>query len=534
MKQKQTLFKKNAQFIVGGLAIVVFGTALLLTTNFGRNILGVRINPLKNFASQGKFRSHNDKVPNEYIVVFKNDVSNVEATATELNGKHLGQLKHVYQDALKGFSTKMTETEALALSEESNVDYVEEDIPVKEADSQSTTWQLSGGTFNNWSFDRIDQRTEPLDQTYNFTATGRGVNIYMIDYSVWTGNPDFTGRASVAYSAVGGADGYSCNSHGTGTTGVAAGATIGPAKNARIYSVNIAPCTGFALLSDVLQGIDWVTRHGVKPAVVNMSIQSTLSSSFNDAVAASINKGFTNVAAAGNNTANACNYSPSSVSGVIAVGATGNNGGTGSFDDFAPWSNFGPCVSVFAPGIGDRITLNGVDTAATGSAFGSASGTSFAAPYVTGVAATYLETHPTASPAEVKNAIIQNATPNVVNNIPANTANRLLYSLLTTVSSPPPGGTDTTPPTVNITAPANGIFVKKSLKIAATASDSSGIAQIVLNLDGTVIKTCLSITTCSANTNTGSWTAGSHTITATATDNASPPNTNSTSVTVNK
>jgi hypothetical protein len=95
---------------------------------------------------------------------------------------------------------------------------------------------------------------------------------------------------------------------------------------------------------------------------------------------------------------------------------------------------------------------------------------------------------------------------------------------------------DTIPPTVTITSPANGTKVKGngSLSISVTANDVSGIATIAINLDGssTPAQTCSNVTSCSYTWNGKSITSGTHTIAATATDKAG--NTKSTSVTISK
>ena len=96
---------------------------------------------------------------------------------------------------------------------------------------------------------------------------------------------------------------------------------------------------------------------------------------------------------------------------------------------------------------------------------------------------------------------------------------------------------DTTAPSVTITKPANGATLpsKGSVKIAAMASDLSGIARIEIKADGVSLKVCSNTTSCSANWSMTGVAAGAHTITATATDKGGPtPNTGSASITVVK
>src|SRR5262249_21397162 len=154
----------------------------------------------------------------------------------------------------------------------------------------------------------------------------------------------------------------------------------------------------------------------------------------------------------------ASNQSPADVAEAITVGATT------STDVRAGYSNFGPLVDLFAPGSGITSDWYTNDTATAVK-----SGTSMATPHVTGVAALYVQAHPTATPATVASAIINAATPGVVGNPGSGSPNLLLYSLFG-VSNPP---------SVTVTAPMGGdkLFTSLSSTIQWTANASNAIAS---------------------------------------------------------
>jgi subtilisin family serine protease len=223
----------------------------------------------------------------------------------------------------------------------------------------------------------------------------------------------------VAYDAVGdGQNGIDCNGHGTHVAGTVGGASYGVAKGVRLYAVRVLDCSGSGTNAGVIAGVDWVTAHHAKPAVANMSLGGSVSDAVDLAVNNSINAGVTYSIAAGNNHRDACRFSPARVPAALTIAATTNT------DSRASYSNYGTCVDLFAPGSGITSAWIGSNTATS-----TISGTSMATPHVTGVAALYLQAHPTALPASVATAIKSNATLNVVID-PKGSPNLLLYSLI--------------------------------------------------------------------------------------------------------
>ncbi|MEV7419647.1 S8 family peptidase [Streptomyces sp. NPDC089919] len=268
-----------------------------------------------------------------------------------------------------------------------------------------------------WALDRIDQRALPLSTTYGYTTEAANVTAYVIDTGVQAGHEEFGGRASTGFVASRRLTAGDCNGHGTHVAATIGGTRYGVAKGVKLVAVQVADCRGSATGSDVLAGIDWVSRTATAPAVANISMGGSYSRAMNQAVANSVARGITYAVAAGNDGADACLTSPASVPQVLTVGASDRE------DRAASFSNSGACLDLYAPGVSVTSAWK------TPGQYATASGTSMASPHVAGAAALELAAHPAATPAEVAAALLARSTEDQLTLVPTGTANRLLHTL---------------------------------------------------------------------------------------------------------
>jgi serine protease AprX len=331
--------------------------------------------------------------------------------------------------SVSGVAASLSGTAILKLAQSSEILAITADAPVRLASfSSGQQWPYASGVVKSW----WDNATNLSLQT---------PTIAVVDSGIDSARTDFAGRvaADVNLTSIQPNSPGDGRGHGTFVAGIAAGGAAGYAganPRARILSIDVMDDNGMAMTRDVIAAADWILQNKDKYAirVANFSLHSGAANSFMfDPLDKAVERlwfgGIVVVAAAGNYGVNGqpsgVPFAPGNDPFVITVGAVDIDGSVYKWDDFnAPWSAYGYTLDGFAkpdlaaPGrymIGP-VPVNGTlplerpgNVVAPG--YMQLSGTSFAAPVVSGAAAYLLALHPNWTPDQVKGALMLSAKP---------------------------------------------------------------------------------------------------------------------------
>src|SRR6266403_347173 len=228
-------------------------------------------------------------------------------------------------------------------------------------------------------------------------ARGANVTVAVIDSGVDVKHPELANAIADSFDALGSKEGP--HVHGTGIAGaiVSHARLMGSAPAARILAIRAfaaAPNGGESTSYVILKALDYAAAHGAQ--IVNMSFAGPNDALIERGISAAVAKGIVMVAAAGNAGAKSPPLYPAANRSVIAVGATDAQ------DRLFAASNRGGHIAVSAPGV--DIFLPAPDEK-----YQMASGTSFSAAYVSGLAALLLERNPALKPGEVRANLMKTA-----------------------------------------------------------------------------------------------------------------------------
>ncbi|KAK7734734.1 proteinase B [Cytospora paraplurivora] len=413
-----------------------------------------------------------EALPNRYIIKFKkhvtesqtsdhhqwlNSVHTANQESRELELRKRGQfplvddvfegLKHTYKigGGFLGYAGHFDDATIEAIRQHPDIEVIEQDTIVHTM--KYNTEETCDGEIEKaapWGLARVSHRKPLSFGTFNkylySEDGGEGVDAYVIDTGTNTEHLDFEGRAHWGKTIPSGDADVDGNGHGTHCSGTIAGKKYGVAKKANVYAVKVLRSSGSGTMADVIAGVDYAAsahldqvkaakngnRKGFKGSVANMSLGGSKVRLLDDAVNAAVDAGIHFAVAAGNDNADACNYSPAAAQNAVTVGASAID------DSRAYFSNYGKCTDIFAPGLSIQSTWIGSKTAVN-----TISGTSMASPHIAGLLAYYLSLQPAAdseysvasiTPKELKSQLISIATLDALSDIPSDTPNALAWN----------------------------------------------------------------------------------------------------------
>jgi len=407
------------------------------TINFVERHFNTMIAPTA--ANDGKLQT----IPDQYIVALNDEIKKQDIKSLAQEFESIGaEVIHIYDDPsiIKGFAINIKNNREELLRElenNSRIAYFEQDkmgqiaglsnnnddsvLPAinKEYETIPRGIDRIDADFNNvFSPSLLNYNQTVSNNTRQVNGTEVDVDIAILDTGISFVHPDLNVYQGISFvNDTKSAD--DDQGHGSHIAGTAAGKNnslgmIGTAPGAKLWAVKVCDRLGNCPVSSQIKGVEYVTMHSDEIDVVNISIENPLSLILDRTINQSIVEGgVTYVVAAGNSGKNASLYSPASNPSVITVSAISDSDGMcggigrstfiGQDDTFANFSNFGQSIDIAAPGVDIFSTYNGTE-------YGVYTGTSTAAPHVTGAVALYKAIHPSSSPSEVYDALMSSAS----------------------------------------------------------------------------------------------------------------------------
>ena len=422
--------------------------------------------------------------------------------------RNAGGQVHASFSLIPVVSARLPEAAIANLQRRPEIAYVEDDAKMSIVQTSPQTMA--------WGVRRID-----AEKVWSTGNTGAGQDVAILDTGIDFDHPDLQAnvRGGIYFAgwiidellgkdgSTNPADWNDGHGHGTHCAGIVAAinneiGVVGVAPSANLWGVKVLGDDGSGYTSDIIQGLQWCTTHGIE--VASMSFGGGGTASLQSACQAAYNAGVFLVAAAGNDSGGPVSY-PAAYSSVMAVSAVGQNPDGSIY--LAGFSNVGPQIALAAPGVSIKSTFKD-------GGYQIWSGTSMACPHVAGTAALVWATGLT-SPLAVRTQLCNKAEDLGSPGWDASYG----YGLVDAEAAAGGGTPTDAPPSVTITSPADGATVSGTITVTATASDDKGITQVEFFIDGTSIGADTDgLNGWSASWNTTAYSAGSHPVSATATD----------------
>ena len=407
---------------------------------------------------QDASRDRGERIPGQYIVVFKDSVNDADGAEKEILGRTRGERLDSYRSALNGFAARFSESELAGVVDDPRVAFVSEDrvVSIDETRAVRGVREMRESNMIVSSRDERGERSPdapPVSEAAvaasvqslptgvnridaeGLLNTGAGIHVAVVDTGILASHPDLVGKVVGGKNCTRSSGGYTDqNGHGTHVAGTIAATNntqgvVGVAPGAKLWSIRVLDRFGSGTWSSVICGLDYVTSKApskggpIKVATLSLGgggiSDNNCGNSNNDALHKAIcrarDAGVTIVVAAGNSGVNASGFVPAAYDdAVITVSALADTDGKpsglgsatsyGADDTFASFSNFGTVVDIGAPGVWINSTWlkNGYATI---------SGTSMASPHVAGAAVLYIANNLNASWTQVRDALVSLGEP---------------------------------------------------------------------------------------------------------------------------